>query len=86
MSRTTFHGKNGQFSSKSGAHSAVRNGERLKVVRQLRSLHRVKKESAHDKVMRFVLQASLAKMKAGLMGDLSAPGFINVSDVLFGEK
>lgn len=80
---TTYHDKSGRFTSKSGATTAVRDGERLKVVRQLRRLHRAKKESSHDKVMRTVLQANLAKAKAGLLGELTAPGFINVHDVLF---
>ena len=81
---TTYHDKNGRFTSKAGATTAVRDGERLKVVRQLRRLHRsAKKESSHDRVMRTVLQSNLAKAKAGLIGELTAPGFVNVHDVLF---
>ncbi len=80
---TTFHGKDGKFSSKAGAHSAVRDGERLRVVRQLRRMRQSKTESGADKIARLVLRANLAKMKAGLLGELSAPGYINVADVLF---
>ena len=80
---TTYHAKDGKFTSSRNAQTAVRDGERLKVVRQLRRLRRQKKESSRDRTLKIILQANLAKMKATLNGDLSAPGFINVSD-LFG--
>ncbi len=83
--RTTFHGKDGKFSNPDGAHSATRNGERLRIVRQLRKLHRGPKKEATDKAMQIVLRSNLAKTKATLTGALTAPGWINVGDAIFGD-
>lgn len=82
--RTTFHGRDGKFASKASAASASRGGERLKVVRQLRRFHRAapKKES-REAAVQMLLRMNLARTKATLMGELTAPGFINVSEVLF---
>lgn len=79
---TTYHDQHGRFTSKSGAHTAVRDGERLKVVRQLRRMAN-KKESSENRAMKTILRSNLARAKATLMGELSAPGFVNVADVLF---
>lgn len=81
IARTTYHGKDGRFASPASAVTANRNGERLRVVRQLRRLHRAKGKT--ESVMKTVLRANLAKTKAALAGELSAPGFVNVGDVLF---
>ena len=84
VARTTYHGRDGRFSSPMSAVFASRDGERLKVVRQLRRLTRRKVASSpRDKAMETVLRANLGKAKAALLGELSAPGFINVGEVLF---
>lgn len=83
IARTTYHGRDGKFSSPLAAVMASRNGERLKVVRQLRRLHRQKKVSARDRAVETVLRANLGKAKAAMLGELSAPGFVNVGEVLF---
>lgn len=83
--RTTYHSANGKFATPVSAVMANRNGERLKVVRQLRKLSRAKKESQRTKAERLVLRSNLARAKATLLGAFTAPGFINISEV-FGEK
>lgn len=79
--RTTYHGKDGRFASPMSAVSANRNGERLRVVRQLRRLKQGRKAEERDRVMRTVLRSNLAKQKAAMNGVLSAPGFISVDDL-----
>lgn len=81
--RTTFHAKDGRFANQAGAATATRNGERLKVVRQLRRMSRAPKAEGRDEGMRTVLRSNLAKTKAALTGALSGPGWINVEDAIF---
>lgn len=82
MAKSTYHSRNGRFSSSSSAHSVTKEGERYKVVRQHRRIGPLKKgKSPRQTAEEAVHRANIARQKAALTGALAGPGWINVKQV-----
>ena len=75
---TTYHGKKGKFCKRDSAHTVTKDGARYKVVRQHRRMAVSRRQKAEELVQRL----SVAKQRAALTGALSAPGWINLHDIV----
>ena len=87
----TFHAHDGKFCAKKHANTMSKDGERLKVIRQYKrvtgevQLHG-RRKAKPKRQAEAIRHANLARAKMAMMGDLSAPGFVTMGDVIGEEK
>jgi hypothetical protein len=87
MSRTTFHGKSGRFTSPRSAHTVTKGGERFKMVRQLRRIGGKAPAPEPEADVADTVEAAKAKEEMAMFVAAS-PGWIPLHDVMgaaFGE-
>jgi len=88
--RSTFHGKDGRFTRSRAAHTVTREGERFKMVRQLRRIGpRLAPEAPPEDVEPEAPTEEASEAARSLVGLLAAsPGWTsmhNVTEAVFGE-
>lgn len=76
----TYHDKRGKFCPPESASLVNKGGDRFKVVRQHRRIR--KKRNPRDVAEDLVQQSNRRLQRLAMLGALTAPGFVNLSDVL----
>lgn len=87
--RSTFHGRNGRFTSAGAAHTVTKDGERYRMVRQLRRIGGKPEEpqGSENEVLDTVEEAKAKQMMASFVN--AAPGWTLLSDLVdtaFGRR
>ena len=84
MAKVTYHDKDGRFCEKDAAKTVVKDGEPYKVVRQHRRMasRKTRKRSANEMIQR----SNRVRQRMAMLGELTAPGWINVASFLGGER
>lgn len=76
----TYHGRNGRFTSANSAHTVTKNGERFKMVRQLRRIGGRPSVEPESDVIDNVEDAKAKEEMAMFLS--SSPGWTPLCDVL----
>lgn len=79
----SHHDKKGRFTSPDRAHTVSKEGERYKVVRQLRRM-KPKKRPARERATEAIMRERRQLQRFALIGALSGPGWVNLHEA-FGD-
>jgi hypothetical protein len=86
---TTYHAKGGRFCKADSAKIVSRGGEKFKVVRQHHRVDdsgKIVRKGRKGKAEEAIRRSNAARQRMALAGDLSAPGFLSVSEMFTGRR